>query len=486
MDPKAYRFRILNAANDRFFNLQLYEADATGTEVRAERRRGGRAALAADPTVFPTPDTAISPAGPDWIQIGTEGGFLPAPVVIPPQPITWVTDPTVFNAGNVDQHSLLLGPAERADVIVDFSAYAGKTLILYNDAPAAFPARDPRYDYYTGNADLTGHGRRAVDAARLRPEHPHRHADQGGGRARRRRPSTWPRSRRRSRTRRTARACSRRRRTRSSSGRARTTRPTARRSRATARGPASCRSTTTSLDLRHARRHPAARCRSSAKAIQDEMGEAFDKEYGRMSGNLGVEAPNAQAGQQQNLILYPYVNPASEILDGIELPPGVEVTPIATADDGTQIWKITHNGVDTHPIHFHLFDVQLLNRVGWDGIIRKPDANELGWKDTVRISPLEDTIVALRPIVPKIPFGLPDSIRPLNPMMPLGIAGHVQQHGRERGPDRPGDHERGRQLRLGVRVALPHPQPRRDGHDAPGVRRRGPEVGGPADRHVCA
>ena len=50
--------------------------------------------------------------------------------------------------------------------------------------------------------------------------------------------------------------------------------------------------------------------------------------------------------------------------------------------------------MDTHPVHFHLFEVQLLNRVGWDGFIRLPDPNELGWKDTVRISPLEDTIVA--------------------------------------------------------------------------------------------
>ncbi len=74
----------------------------------------------------------------------------------------------------------------------------------------------------------------------------------------------------------------------------------------------------------------------------------------------------------------------------------MKVTPIATADDGTQIWKITHNGVDTHPIHFHAFDVQVLNRVTWDNIIIPPDATELGWKDTVRISPLEDTIVALR------------------------------------------------------------------------------------------
>ncbi len=105
------------------------------------------------PGVFPTP--LANTEGPGWIQIGTEGGFLPAPAVIPPQPITWVTDPTVFNAGNVDKHSLLLGPAERADVVVDFSQFAGQTLILYNDAPAAFPARDPRYDYYTGNPDQT-------------------------------------------------------------------------------------------------------------------------------------------------------------------------------------------------------------------------------------------------------------------------------------------------------------------------------------------
>ncbi len=60
--------------------------------------------------------------------------------------------------GNVDQHSLLLAPAERADVIVDFSQFRGKTLILYNDAPAAFPARVPGYDYYTGGPDLSPSG----------------------------------------------------------------------------------------------------------------------------------------------------------------------------------------------------------------------------------------------------------------------------------------------------------------------------------------
>ncbi len=85
------------------------------------------------------------------------------------------------------------------------------------------------------------------------------------------------------------------------------------------------------------------------KQIQYEMGEAFEQEYGRMSGNLGVESPNPQAGNQ-NMILYNFVDPPTEILYGIELAPGMELLPISTTDDGTQIWKITHNGVGTHPI----------------------------------------------------------------------------------------------------------------------------------------
>jgi hypothetical protein len=58
--------------------------------------------------------------------------------------------------------------------------------------------------------------------------------------------------------------------------------------------------------------------------------------------------------------------------------------------------------------------------VTWDNIIIPPDENELGWKETVRISPLEDTIVALRPVIPALPFELPNSIRLLSPMMPNG------------------------------------------------------------------
>jgi hypothetical protein len=46
----------------------------------------------------------------------------------------------------------------------------------------------------------------------------------------------------------------------------------------------------------------------------------------------------------------------------------------------------------------------------------------LGWKETVRISPLEDTIVAMRPAIPTLPFDFPNSVRRLSPMMPDGAA----------------------------------------------------------------
>ena len=110
----------------------------------------------------------------------------------------------------------------------------------------------------------------------------------------------------------------------------------------------------------------------------------FD-EFGRMQANLGVEAQPPTPGLQ-NVTLYPFVNPVTEIINGTNLPKNdviydangnavsdVKITPISDANDGTQIWRVTHNGVDTHPIHFHLYDVQILNRVTWDNIIIPPD-----------------------------------------------------------------------------------------------------------------
>ncbi len=447
LEPKSYRFRILNAANDRFFNFQWYLADATtastgrnglgqvigGTEVALKADEVAAAQL--DPVVFPTPDLTLSPAGPDWIQIGTEGGFLPKPVVVDGQQVTtWITDPTRFDVGNVDQHSLLLAPAERADVIVDFSRFAGQTLILYNDAPAAFPARIPSYDYYTGAPDLSpvgaptilpGYGPNtrtimqvkiagtpapAFNVSQLQSRFNHK-ADGSGVFEAGQHPiivgqaaynsaygtsfaaSGW---------------CSSPNSTIKCDGFARINQqggdPF---TFDTLKGATSGTWAKLSIPLQ-------------PKAIHDEMNSTNFDEYGRMQATLGVEVVPATPGLQ-NVVLAPYVFPTTELLDTTSLPRAdVKVSPIATADDGTQIWKITHNGVDTHPIHFHATDVQILNRVTWDNIIIPPDPTELGWKETVRISPLEDTIVAMRPAIPTLPFDFPNSIRLLSPMMTEG------------------------------------------------------------------
>ena len=76
--------------------------------------------------------------------------------------------------------------------------------------------------------------------------------------------------------------------------------------------------------------------------------------------------------------------------------------------------------MDTHFIHFHLFNVQVVNRVGWDGSVRPIDANEAGWKDTVRMNPLEDILVALQPITPFLPFPIPNSVRLMDVTTPVG------------------------------------------------------------------
>ncbi len=146
------------------------------------------------------------------------------------------------------------------------------------------------------------------------------------------------------------------------------------------------------------------------KAIQ----ELFTLDYGRMNATMGVEIPSTN-GTNQTTIPYGYIDPPTELVQVSD-----PLTPIGTLADGTQIWKITHNGVDTHAIHFHMFNVQLINRVGWDGAVRTTDPNELGWKDTVRMNPLEDAIVALRPIVPIVPFKMPNSVRLLDVTKPVG------------------------------------------------------------------
>ena len=184
VDPKPYRFRILSIANERTFNLSWFLAcDSTGGTTQYTPTVG---AACPAPTVagipnltevgmVPAVSTAGFPAwwpvdgreggvpdpkasGPSWLQIGTEGGVLPGLAVIPPAPVAYETNLRSVTVTNISSHGLLLMSAERADAIVDFTPYACKTLILYNDAPAPAPAHDDRYDYYTGDPDWTGTG----------------------------------------------------------------------------------------------------------------------------------------------------------------------------------------------------------------------------------------------------------------------------------------------------------------------------------------
>jgi hypothetical protein len=133
------------------------------------------------------------------------------------------------------------------------------------------------------------------------------------------------------------------------------------------------------------------------KAIQ----ELFDPVYGRMNATLAVELPFSTATVATTIPLA-YIDSPVERLDAI-------------ADGETQIWKVTHNGVDSHPVHFHMVNVQVINRVAWDGQIRPPELNELGWKETLRMNPLEDVYVAVHAVHPVVPFGLPSSKRLLDP-----------------------------------------------------------------------
>jgi FtsP/CotA-like multicopper oxidase with cupredoxin domain len=332
------------------------------------------------------PDPAT--AGPQMIQIGTEGGFLPAPVVLPNQPVNYEYDRRNIVVLNVKEKTLFLGPAERADVIIDFSGIApGSKVLLYNDSPAPVPAGDPRVDYYTGNPDYTanggaqptlpGYGPNTRTIMQFRVEGtPGTTFDLAALNA------AWPAAY-------------------VASQDPPIVPQTAYPAPWNAATDTYARIQDYSITFKPVGSSSPKTIYFKSKAIQ----ELFDP-YGRMNATLGVELPFTTILNQTTLP-FGYLDPPTEILRFGE----------------TQIWKITHNGVDTHPVHVHLFNVQVINRVGWDGAIRPPDPNELGWKETVRMNPLEDIIVALKPVRPKLPFGVPNSIRPLDPSSPLGTTG---------------------------------------------------------------
>lgn len=443
VDPKAYRFRILSIANERTFNLSWFLAcDSTGgtsqysptpgatcpadtvtgsnfTEVGmvpAVQAPGFPAWYPNDARAGGVPDPAAM--GPNWVEIASEGGVLPAPAIIPPTPITYEQNLRSVTVTNIQNHGLLLMSAERADAIVDFSAYAGKTLILYNDAPAPAPAYDTRNDYYSGDPDQTGTGgapstlpgfgpntrtimqvhvrsgvagqpQPAVNMAALNalipaafkltqpvPVVPEAAYSKAYGQTM---PNNYAKLQSQSMT--------------------FTPIDPVTQKLSTQTNPATGNATVT-IPLRF-------------KTIQ----ELFDYDYGRMNATLGTELPFSNFNTQTTIPLG-YIDPFTEdIYDSA----GIAASPVGFANDGSQIWMVVHNGVDSHAIHFHLYNVQLINRFGWDGTNRPPFPNELGWKDTVRMNPLEIDFVALRPMSQNLPFPVPDSAHLFDVTRPAGL-----------------------------------------------------------------
>ena len=411
---KAYRFQILNASNDRSLNLQLYYAssntpDATDPvtgrptlqkasgEVTMVPAVPHAASVTTWPATWPTdgrdggvPDPTA--AGPQILQIGNEGGFLPGLVKIDSTPVGYNYNRRDIVVLNISNHSLMLGPAERADIIVDFSGVpAGSKLILYNDAPAPVPAFDPRYDYYTGDPDQRSTGGAPSTMAGYGPNTRTIMQFQVSGAA----SPTFD-------TTALANALP-------IAYKASQPAPIIPEKAYGAPADTYSRIASTSVTFTPANTTSPITVGMQPKAIQ----ELFELTYGRMNATLGVELPFTNFNTQTTIPLG-FLDPVTELITD-----STGITPYTTAD-GAQVWKITHNGVDTHTIHFHLFNVQVINRVGWDGAIRPPDPNELGWKETVRMNPLEDCIVAFRAVSPTLPFKIGDSIRPLNPTMPLG------------------------------------------------------------------
>ncbi|HZL65511.1 MAG TPA: hypothetical protein VFD50_11290 [Thermoleophilia bacterium] len=560
---KAYRFRILNASDDRMLNLQLYYAktnapmwksngklnNASAGEVPMVQAAAGTGL----PSTWPTDGRAggvpsPSAVGPSMIQIGNEGGFLPNPVVLKNTPVGYEYFRRTITVLNVTNKTLFLGPAERADVIIDFSKVPkGAKLILYNDAPAPDSAFDTRVDYFTGDGDQTtsggapntsagygpntrtvmqfqvsGSAAKAYNLNALKTALPQMFAaDQpapvvpepaynkaynanypltvmkgvessltftptgasevnsvnvtaggsgytvpsvaitggggtggtavatvtggvvssititnpgigyttaptitisGGG-------ATTDATATATVVGNEINAIA------VTTGGAGYTSPTVAFTGGTGSGavgtvsvtagavsavtitnPGSGYTTLPAVTITGGGGTGATGTASYALEIPQQekaIVEGFDMDYGRMNAVLGTGLANG-GPSVGTATPYSYANPPTDfILNSL----GKQ---IGSLGDGTQIWRVDHQGVDTHAIHFHLVNVQVINRVAIDGQIFAPDPNELGWKETVRMNPGQDVILAVRAMSMTLPWKIGVSVRPLEPSVPLG------------------------------------------------------------------
>ncbi len=330
-----YRLRILNACQARFLNLQLYVT-----------------------TDGVTPDTDTTKPVPSFLVLGTEGGFLARPVLVPAN-VPFTYDPVI--GAQTIKGSLITAPAERWDVIVDFSVFAaGTQLILYNDAPAPFPMGDDANDYNTPGCSPNTRVlmRFTVGAGAVEPKfkittQTHLALNPSSGIDK----------------------------------------------------PLAGKWTTQPLP---APRH--------AKVRNLTLNETNDA-YGRLIQMLGTNDPHPITDWQVDpdfgtSYSRGYMDPATETVHAGDV----------------EVWSIANLTADTHPIHFHLVNVQILSRRPFDvvayktntgsnytpvytGPARGPEITEQGWKDTVQMHPGEVTTVIMKFGLPNVPFTVPPSLR---------------------------------------------------------------------------
>jgi spore coat protein A, manganese oxidase len=250
VEPRRYRFRMLNGCNSRFLILQL----STSTDPEA-------------------------PAALPFWQIGAEGGFMPAPEMMA---------------------NILLSPAERADVVVDFSMLpVGTEIFMLNLAPdEPFGGGEPGVDFDYADMMTTGQVMKFVVV-------PLKGKDRSVPPAQLVLPAAAP-----------------------------LPAPTA----------------TRQLSLNE----------------MMSMHEEFDGPTMALLGLIDSDG---------NGVPLKWSDPISENPDL----------------GATEVWEIFNFTADAHPIHLHQVMFEVVNRETFDGIVRPPEPNETGPKDTVIALPDEIT-----------------------------------------------------------------------------------------------
>jgi spore coat protein A len=344
--PKRVRFRMLNGSQARFYHLNLYPED----------------------TAHPG-EAKVGTPGPIMYQVGMEGGFLPAVAVHNNTTPLPKFDPET--AKQDGPFNLLLAPAERADVVIDFNGVSpGQTFILYNDSVAPFPGGDERNEYFTGDPDRTADGGAPTTL-------------QGFG------PNT------------------------------RTLLKIVVTSGTGDGVPTSMWLGQVNTQLQNnflTGNQPGLLYNNGNPSVpgpvpytgpvhrQLTLNEDFD-DYGRLIQTLGTFSARTN---NQGLPTWgqPYTNASTEI-------------PSAGA---VEVWQLFNLTGDTHPIHFHLVNVQIIQRQAFTGdpstgitLVGSPfppDPNEIGWKETVRMNPGEVTTVIMQFNLPKLPASMGNPLSP--------------------------------------------------------------------------